>query len=68
MSIELTFRQKLIRVGCSAAVCGLSFSFVIGEAVDAQAKLLRTWVEDPELLPEHYFPLRPLQAAVLRMN
>lgn len=64
MSLEMTFRQKLIRVGCSAAICGLSISFLIGEAVDERAKLLRSWVNDPYLLPAQYLPLRPMEVTL----
>lgn len=64
MSLDMTFRQKLIRIGCSAAICGLSFSFIIGEAVDREAKLLRTWTVDPALIPEAYLPLRPVAIAM----
>lgn len=68
MSLEMTFRQKLIRIGCSAAICGLSFSFIIGEAVDREAKLLRTWTVDPALIPEAYLPLRPVTIAVNQLE
>ncbi|MGZ3662294.1 MAG: carboxypeptidase-like regulatory domain-containing protein [Bdellovibrionota bacterium] len=64
MSLVMTFRQKLIRIGSSAAICGLSISFLIGEAVDSQAMQLQTWTVDPHLLPENYLPLRPVAAMV----
>lgn len=64
MSLDMTFRQKLIRVGCSAAICGLSFSFIIGEIVDREAKLLRSWEADPALIPQSYLPLNPMAKAV----
>jgi|GEM_PF-5456768 len=68
MSLDLTFRQKLIRIACSAAVCGLSFSFVIGEVVDREAKLLRSWAVDPALFPIQYLPTRPVLAAIERID
>src|SRR5262245_36899349 len=68
MSLEMTFRQKLIRIGCSAAVCGLSISFLIGEAVDEKAKGLRSFVVDPRILPENYLPLRPVLSALDRLD
>lgn len=61
MSHELTFRQKSVRIAASAAICGLSISFLIGEAVDQKAKSLRQWVNDPALLPAAYLPLQPMQ-------
>lgn len=63
MSLDMTFRQKLIRIGCSAAICGLSFSFIIGETVDREAKQLRSWSTDPTLLPQAFLPLRPMTVA-----
>lgn len=63
MSFEMTFRQKAIRVFSSAAICGLSVSFVVGETVDNKAKLLMSWTADAALLPSSYLPLRPLTAA-----
>lgn len=68
MSLDMTFRQKLIRIASSAAICGLSVSFLIGEAVDKQATQLRSWVIDPHLLPENYLPLRPLISAFDQLN
>src|SRR4051812_19298529 len=68
MSLDLTFRQKLIRITCSAAVCGLSFSFVVGEVVDREAKLLRTWVVDPAILPVQYLPTRRVVAAMEKLE
>lgn len=64
MSPELTFRQKLIRIGSSAAICGLSVSFILGEAVDSHAKELGAWVTDPSLLPAAYLPIRPVLSAL----
>ena len=63
MSIELTFRQKFTRIAASAAISGLSISFITGEAVDQQAKLLRQWTVDSALVPADYLPMRPLRAA-----
>lgn len=63
MSIELTFRQKCTRIIASSAICGLSISFITGEAVDQKAKLLRVWTTDAALVPSAYLPLRPIQAA-----
>lgn len=68
MSLDLTFRQKLIRIACSASVCGLSFSFVIGEVVDREAKLLRSWSVDPALIPVSYLPTKPLVAALIQLE
>lgn len=68
MSLDLTFRQKLIRIACSAAVCGLSFSFMIGEVVDREAKQLRSWTVDPALLPIQYLPTRPVIAVIERFE
>ncbi len=64
MSLKMTFRQKLIRISSSAAICGLSCSFVLAETVDSQARALRSWVVDPALIPEHYLPLHPLEVAL----
>ncbi|MGE3261420.1 MAG: hypothetical protein AB7K68_06555 [Bacteriovoracia bacterium] len=60
MSNEMTFRQKTVRVVASAAICGLSISFLVGEAVDQQAKLLQQWTIDPAIFPVEYLPARPL--------
>lgn len=68
MSLPLTFRQKLIRVAASSAFCGLTFSFLLGEAVDNQARLLTSWVPAPHLFPMQYLPLRPAQLAYAEMN
>lgn len=68
MSFDLTFRQKLIRIACSASVCGLSFSFVIGEVVDREAKQLRSWAVDPALIPVNYLPTQPVLAAMSRFD
>jgi hypothetical protein len=62
MSGQLTIRQKLIRIIASAAVCGLSMSFIVGESVDHKATLLKHWQSDPRILPESFLPLRPAQA------
>jgi hypothetical protein len=64
MSLEMTFRQKLIRVACSSAVCGLSFSFLFGEAVDQKATLLRTWTPDTTILPLEYLPVQPISRVI----
>lgn len=60
MSLDPTIRQKLVRVISSAAVCGLSFSFIIGEAVDLKAKEIGQWKVDPTYFPSNYLPARPL--------
>ncbi len=62
MSLSMTFRQKLIRITCSASICGLSFSFIIGEAVDHQAKQIRAWTIDPNFFPESFGPTQPVMA------
>lgn len=64
MSVQLTVRQKVIRVLSSALVGGLSVSFVVGETVDNKAHLLSKWESDPELLPSDFRPLAPISAAV----
>jgi hypothetical protein len=64
----MTFRQKFIRVASSAAICGLSVSFLIGESVDSKATQLRSWVVAPKLIPENYLPLRPLVSAIDKLD
>ena len=64
MSTELTFRQKLIRLSSGAAICGLSLSFLLGEAVDTQAKHLRGWVVEPRLFPTAFLPLNPILQSI----
>jgi hypothetical protein len=63
MSNEMTFRQRTVRIAASAAICGLSISFLIGEAVDQKAKLLTKWTIDPALIPVRYLPTRPIEMA-----
>src|SRR4051812_9819812 len=60
MSLGKTFRQKLIRVSCSAAVCGLSLSFLFAQAVQRESARLGSWVAAPTILPVDYLPLRPI--------
>jgi len=63
MSVQLTVRQKIIRVVSSALVGGLSVSLLVGETVDNKAYLLTHWESDPELLPSDFKPLAPITAA-----
>lgn len=63
LSVHPRVQQKLIRVISSAAVCGLSFSFIIGEAVDQQAKSLAIWEVNPKILPTQYGPTKPILEA-----
>lgn len=63
LTVHPRVQQKLIRVVSSAAVCGLSFSFIIGEAVDQKAKSLALWEVNPALLPAHYAPTAPILQA-----
>lgn len=60
MTLDLTIRQKLVRVLSSAAVCGLSVSFIVGEAVDHKAREISHWATDARLAPSAYMPLRPI--------
>lgn len=62
MSI-MTFRQKIIRVSASAAICGLSISFALGEMIDQKALLLADWKEDAHFFPAGYSPLKPIFAS-----
>lgn len=52
--------QKMIRVISSAAICGMSFSFIVGEAVDHNAKDIHNWKSEPRLVPTSYLPMQPL--------
>ena len=63
MSVQLTIRQKVIRIVSSAVVGGLSVSFLVGEAVDNRAHLLSKWEIDPQLAPSDFRPLAPIRAA-----
>lgn len=60
MTLDVTIRQKLVRVFSSAAVCGLSISFIVGEAVDHKAREISQWSVDAKLLPVAYLPLTPI--------
>ena len=64
MSIDWGFRQKVIRVFASAAITGLSISFIIGEVVDEKAHSMFFWKEDSQLIPAGYSPLKPLLASM----
>lgn len=68
MQLDVTIRQKLVRVISGAAICGLSLSFIIGEAVDAKAKQIHAWASDPSILPASFLPLRPSQSALARIT
>lgn len=68
MSIDVTIRQKMVRVCASAAICGLSISFLIGEIVDQRAHLLRDWVSDPRVIPAEYSILKPINDGVALMK
>lgn len=68
MQLDVTIRQKLVRVISGAAVCGLSLSFIIGEAVDAKAKQIQSWALDPSILPASFLPLKPSQGALARIT
>lgn len=68
MSIEVTIRQKAIKVCASAAICGLSISFLLGEVIDQRAHLLREWEADPQLIPSGYSVLAPIQAGMQLMD
>ncbi len=63
LSLQPRAQQKLIRVISSAAVCGLSFSFIVGEAVDQKAKSLALWEINPAILPTQYSPVGPILEA-----
>ena len=62
MSI-MTFRQKVIRISASAAICGLSISFTLGEMIDQKATMLTAWKNDAHFFPASYSPLKPLFAS-----
>lgn len=68
MSIDVTIRQKMVRVCASAAICGLSVSFLLGEIVDQSAAKLRSWKPDPRLIPAEYSFLKPIQSGALLVN
>lgn len=68
MQLDVTIRQKLVRVFSGAAICGLSLSFIIGEAVDAKAKQIHSWALDPSILPTAFLPLKPSQGALARIT
>jgi hypothetical protein len=57
---DAAFTQKLVRIISSAAICGMSFSFIIGEAVDQKAKDIQSWAAEPRFIPLSYLPLQPL--------
>jgi hypothetical protein len=63
LSVQPKVQQKLIRVVSSAAVCGLSFSFIIGEAVDQKAKSLALWEINSTIFPTQYSPVGPVLEA-----
>jgi hypothetical protein len=63
LSIHPRVQQKLIKIVSSAAVCGLSFSFIIGEAVDQKAQFLTTWNVDANFFPILYSPQNPIRQA-----
>ncbi len=62
--LPLTIQQKLVRVFSSAAVCGLSFTFILGEAIDHKAKDISLWAIDAALIPVHYQPAQPINASL----
>jgi hypothetical protein len=64
MSVKVTIRQKAIRVCASAAICGLSFSFLLGELVDQRASMLLDWKTDSRIFPAEYSVLQPVNAGV----
>jgi hypothetical protein len=68
MSLDLTIRQKLVRVVSSAAVCGLSVSFMVGELVDYKAGELTSWKRDSRLIPSGYLPTRPIAATLQALS
>lgn len=68
MPLDVTIRQKLVRVISGAAICGLSLSFIIGEAVDAKAKQIHSWALDPAILPTDFLPLNPSQNALVQFT
>ena len=61
---DSAFMQKVIRVISSAAICGMSFSFIVGEAVDHNAKDIHSWKSEPRLIPLSYLPMQPLAKSV----
>jgi hypothetical protein len=63
LSLHPRVQQKLIKIVSSAAVCGLSFSFIIGEAVDQKAQFLGVWNVDANFIPLNYAPQFPLMQA-----
>jgi hypothetical protein len=68
LTLDVTIRQKLVRVLSSAAVCGLSISFIVGEAVDHKARHLLAWSQDASLLPAAFLPLQPLRLSLEKFS
>lgn len=62
LGIDETSLHKMVRVISSAAICGMSFSFIIGEAVDYRAKDIHNWKQESRLIPAAYLPLNPITA------
>src|SRR5690606_18854213 len=60
LSLDLATRQKIVRILSSAAVCGLSISFIIGEAIDHKAKQISQWKVEPNFFPADYLPIHPV--------
>lgn len=59
---QTDFRRKGIRLAASAAICGLSISFILGEALDSKSYLFNESVVDYALRPRDFPVLTPVLA------
>ncbi len=56
---SLYFSEKIIRLASSAAICGLTASFLLGEAVDARSGFFHNWIPISNVLPTEYPVIAP---------
>ncbi len=63
-----TFREKVIRVAASAAVCGLSASFIAGEIIASGSGPQIRWAPLSAVLPESFPVVEPAKEFALAME
>ena len=56
--------EKLVRLVSSAAVCGLTVSFLFGEMVNANPGVFQNWVKISQIAPNGYPAVAPVVAYV----